>query len=82
MSLTSVEREAIAAILKPIKTGRKKLINRKQSSLGDSEFIDGLLAEAKLLDAASFEADGTITILKVDTARWLLNPLTIAPPTI
>lgn len=80
MSLTGPEREAVAAILSPIKAGRTNVVRRTRRGLGDPEFVDGLLGEAGRMSLAALEIDGSIVIFQPGIARWLLNPQAIAAP--
>ncbi len=80
MSLTGPEREAVVAILNPIKAGRTNVVRRARGGLGDAEFVDGLLGEAGRMALSAFEIDGSIVIFRPGIARWLLNPQTITAP--
>ncbi len=78
MGLSESKREDVAAILQPILAGRKKVICRKRSSLGDENFLESLLYEASVQNISAFQADEFLVFLKSDRINWLLNPLAIA----
>lgn len=59
MSLTWPEREAAAAIPILIKTGRTNVVRRTRRSLGDPEFVDGLLSEVGRMLLATVEIDSS-----------------------